>query len=111
VLGATERGLGGCIIGSVKRPRLRSELEIPECYEILLVLALSKPAETVVIEDLPADGNIDCYRDEASVHHVSKRSLDERIIGQYGWSSALRGHMLKSDDRSGFHISVQRLDR
>jgi nitroreductase len=81
MLGATERGLGGCMIGSVKRPRLRSELAIPERYEILLVLALGKPAETVVIEDLPADGNIDYYRDEAGVHHVPKRSLDELIVG------------------------------
>ena len=81
MLGTTERGLGGCMIGSVKRPRLQSELAIPERYEILLVLALGKPAETVVIEGLPANGNTDYYRDEASVHHVPKRSLDELIIG------------------------------
>jgi nitroreductase len=81
MLGAAERGLGGCMIGSVKRPRLRAELEIPDRYEILLVLALGKPAETVVIEDLPAGGSTSYYRDEASVHHVPKRSLDELIVG------------------------------
>ena len=48
MLGATERGLGGCMIGSIDRPELRQVLDIPERYEILLVLALGKPAEVVV---------------------------------------------------------------
>ena len=37
--------------------------------------------DLIDIEDLPANGNIDYYRDEASVHHVPKRSLDELIVG------------------------------
>ncbi|MBU0490298.1 MAG: nitroreductase family protein [Chloroflexi bacterium] len=40
LLGATERGLGGCIIGSIRREELRQALGIPDHYEILLVLAL-----------------------------------------------------------------------
>ena len=36
----------------------RAALEIPERYEILLVVALGKPAETVVLEDVgPAGGS------------------------------------------------------
>jgi len=80
MLGATERGLGGCMIGALDRSGLRAALDIPERYEILLVLALGKPAETVVIEDLPPDGNTNYWRDEQSVHHVPKRALDELII-------------------------------
>jgi nitroreductase len=38
MLGAAERGLGGCIIGSIDKDRLRQTLDIPERYEILLVL-------------------------------------------------------------------------
>ena len=80
MLGATERGLGGCIMRSVKRDALRELLDIPARYKILLVLALGKPAEQVVIEALGPDGDIRYYRDEQGVHHVPKRALDELIL-------------------------------
>jgi nitroreductase len=84
MLGATERGLGGCMIGAIDRDGLRQALSIPERYEILLLLALGKPAETVVLEDVGPDGDIKYYRDEEDVHHVPKRLLDELIIEEYG---------------------------
>jgi nitroreductase len=80
MLGAVERGLGGCMIGSIARDRLRETLDIPERYEILLVLALGKPNETVVLEELGPDGDIKYYRDEEDVHHVPKRSLAELVL-------------------------------
>jgi nitroreductase len=79
MLGATESGLAGCIIASVKKERLRSALEIPRDYEILLVLALGKAAEEVVLE-AAADNDIKYWRDEKGVHHVPKRALDEIIL-------------------------------
>ncbi|HEY9075844.1 MAG TPA: nitroreductase family protein [Anaerolineaceae bacterium] len=81
LLGAVEKGLGGCILGSVQRPGLAADLNIPEQYEILYVLALGKPKEQVFIEPVGADGDIKYYRDEQGGHHVPKRSLDELIIG------------------------------
>ncbi|MBU0703377.1 MAG: nitroreductase family protein [Chloroflexi bacterium] len=83
-LGAMERGLGGCMIGSIDRDSLRQTLDIPERYEILLVLALGKPSETVVIEEVGPDGDIRYYRDAESVHHVPKRSLDELVLQEHG---------------------------
>ena len=80
MLGAAEQGLGGCMIASVRRESLRKVLDIPERYEILLVLALGKPAETVVTEPVGEDGNITYYRDAEDVHHVPKRGLDELIL-------------------------------
>lgn len=80
LLGAVERGLGGCIIGSVNRPLLAASLGVSENYEILLVLALGKPIEQVVLEPISEDGNIRYYRDESGVHHVPKRGLDEVLI-------------------------------
>jgi nitroreductase len=82
LLGAAERGLGGCMLGSVQRKPLREALGIPDRYQILLVLVLGKPAETVVLETVGADGNIKYWRDAAGVHHVPKRALNEIIIGQ-----------------------------
>jgi len=81
LLGAAEKGLGGCIIGSIDRDRLRAEIDIPERYEILLVIALGYPSEKVALEDLGAEGSIRYYRDASDVHHVPKRSLDDVIIG------------------------------
>lgn len=80
LLGATERGLGGCMIGSVQRLKLQRELNLADNFQILLVVALGKPVETVVIDPLGADGDIKYWRDEAAVHHVPKRSLEELIV-------------------------------
>jgi nitroreductase len=81
MLGATEAGLGGCIIASVKKEKLRSLLDIPKDLEILLVLALGKPVEKVVIETL-VNNNVKYWRDEQRVHHVPKRTLDEIILNR-----------------------------
>ena len=81
LLGATEKGLGGCMIGSIKKPELAQTLNIPPCYEILLVLALGKPKETVILETVGSDGDIKYWRDGEGRHHVPKRTLDEIIIG------------------------------
>lgn len=84
LLGAVERGLGGCIIGSVQRPRLREILAIPDRYEILVVVALGAPQETVVVDEVGPDGDIKYWRDAGQVHHVPKRSLDELILAERG---------------------------
>ena len=80
LLGATEKGLGGCMIASIEKEGLRKTLEIPPRYEILLVLALGKPKETVVIETVGTSGDIKYWRDSEGVHHVPKRPLDDIII-------------------------------
>ncbi len=81
LLGATEKGLGGCIIGSVRKGELSQALAIPADYEILLVVALGQPKEKVVLEAMGPGGDIRYWRDEQGVHHVPKRSLGEIIIG------------------------------
>ena len=81
LLGATERGLGGCMIASVRKPALSQALAIPDHYEILLAIALGKPKETVVIEAVGPAGDIKYWRDAEGTHHVPKRSLDELIVG------------------------------
>lgn len=80
LLGATEKGLGGCMIGSVQRVVLHRELGLADNLHILLVIALGKPKETVVIDPVGSDGSITYWRDDESVHHVPKRSLDELIV-------------------------------
>ena len=81
LLGATEKGFGGCIMHTIQRDKLREALKIPMRYEIRLVLALGKPKETVKIEPLGLDGDIKYWRDSEAVHHVPKRALGDIIIG------------------------------
>ncbi len=79
LLAATELKLGGCIIASVKREKLRELIQIPEHLEILDVIALGKPTEEVVLEEME-DDNYEYWRDEKEVHHVPKRPLDSIVI-------------------------------
>jgi nitroreductase len=80
LLGAVEKGFGGCIIGGIQKERLRRDLAIPDHLRIRLVLALGKPVETAVLEDLEHGGDIRYWRDEKGVHHVPKRKLEELIV-------------------------------
>jgi nitroreductase len=79
MLGAAEAGLGGCIIGSIKRDELSDELSIPDKFEILLILAFGKPVENVIVEELK-NGDVKYWRDNNKNHHVPKRSLKDLII-------------------------------
>ena len=79
-LGACEKGIGCCMMGAIQRPKIKSAFDIPDQYDVLLVLALGKPAEKVLLDPLGLDGDTDYWRDEQSVHHVPKRSLDEVIV-------------------------------
>ncbi|MBQ9986434.1 MAG: nitroreductase family protein [Oscillospiraceae bacterium] len=79
LLAAAEMGLGGCMIGSIKRKELKETLSLSEEHDIMLVIALGKPVEKVVIENAK-DGDIKYWRDEERVHHVPKRPISELII-------------------------------
>lgn len=79
LLGAVEKGYGGCIIGAVKRTEISKLINIPDNYKISLIVALGKPKEEVVIDQVK-ENDIKYWRDENQVHHVPKRSLDSLII-------------------------------
>jgi len=80
LLGARALDLGGCMLGSIQRDRLRELLRIPEKLDILLVIALGRPKETVVLEEVGERGSIKYWRDAQGVHHVPKRRLEDIIL-------------------------------
>ena len=81
MLGAVEKGYGGCMLGNVQRSRLAEALQIDtEKYSIDLVLALGKPKEEVVLVPVNEDGDVRYYRDENQVHYVPKRRLEDLIV-------------------------------
>jgi nitroreductase len=80
MLGAVERGLGGCMIASIDRDAVRREFRVPEHFAIRLVLALGVPAEKVVLEDAKDSSDVIYWRDAEGTHHVPKRTMEELVV-------------------------------
>lgn len=80
LLRATEMGLGGCMIGNFSRDEVRAAIRLADHLEPLLVVAIGKPDEDIVLTDLPSDGNTAYYRDASDTHYVPKRALKDLII-------------------------------
>lgn len=80
LLGAVERGLGGCMFGSVRREELARRLGLPGTLAIALVIALGRPVEKVVLDGLAPGGSVKYWREPDGTHHVPKRGLDELIV-------------------------------
>jgi nitroreductase len=78
LLSAREKGYGGCAIAACNKEKIREILDVPGELEIAAVVALGKPKEKVVIDDMEK-ANIKYWRDENDVHHVPKRTTDELI--------------------------------
>ena len=83
LLGAREKGLAGCMLGSIDRNALRDSLNIPSQLKILLVIAIGKPREQVELETIGSDNSIRYWRDNEGVHHVPKRKLEDLIVAEH----------------------------
>jgi nitroreductase len=83
LLGAVEKGLAGCMLGSINRKKLKDILNIETEFKILLVIALGEPKEEVVIETVGHDNNIRYWRDDKEIHHVPKRKLSDVIVASF----------------------------
>lgn len=81
-LAARSRELGTCIFLSFKERLLKESLPIPDGYTILSVIAVGTPVEEVQIVSLPEDGSVKYYRNEAGVHFVPKRSLQDVLLAE-----------------------------
>ena len=80
LLGAVERGLGGCINASFNKEELSSLLSLPQNAEPVLLLAVGKPNEEIVLTRAEPGGDIAYWRDENDVHYVPKRALEDILI-------------------------------
>lgn len=82
-LGASEIGLGGCIIGNIVKNKLKEVINIGSEYDISLVIALGYPKEQVIIEEIGEDGDVKYWRDDENIHHVPKRKLKDLIVREF----------------------------
>ena len=83
LLGAVEKGFGGCMLGAVDKDNLRQLLNIPAGYEIVLVVALGKPKEKIILETMTPADSFNYWRDKDEGHHVPKRQLKDIIVAEY----------------------------
>ena len=81
-LGAVAMGYGACIIKSFNVAKLQEILGTDGYLQPTYVVALGKPVEKVVIENLTisSEEGIKYYRDTDGTHHVPKRTLDEILV-------------------------------
>lgn len=74
-LGATEKGLGGCIIKAFNPTGVAEALDIPARYKPLYVVALGYPAEKVKLVEMDEEApeGYKYYREADGTHCVPKR--------------------------------------
>ena len=80
MLGASEAGLGGCIIAAIRRKHLHKTLNLSNNLEILLVLAIGKTKENIILETIEENDDFKYWRDKSGNHHVPKRKLSDIVI-------------------------------
>ena len=77
ILVALEEGIGSCAITSFGHSKLKQVLNVPDKYEIALVLALGFLDESPVLE--VATDSITRWMDSEGVRHIPKRELKDII--------------------------------
>lgn len=80
MLGAVEKNLGGCMIRALNRKKISEALNLDDDIVIHIALAIGKPAQEVIVEDIKDGDNIKYWMDEDKTHHVPKIILDDLII-------------------------------
>lgn len=78
LLGAAAKNISGCRIGAFS-PKLKDLFQLPDTLTLELVIALGRPKEKIVIEEV-SEGNVQYWHDDKGVHHVPKRKLEDIII-------------------------------
>ena len=80
ILGAVEKNLGGYMIRALNRKKIADVLNLSDDYIIHIALAIGKPAQNVIIEDINENQDIKYWMDENKNHHVPKIVLDDLVI-------------------------------
>ena len=74
ILVALEEGVCSCALLNVDWDKLRTICNVPDSYDISLLIALGYPDESPVEE--PFDGSVKYWKDEQGVLHVPKKKLE-----------------------------------
>ena len=84
LLGATELGMGGCIIRTVNGYKVSRHFELPSNIEIVQVIALGYPDQNIQLTEISDNEPIEYFEDESGTHFVPKRKLEDIILYKKG---------------------------
>jgi nitroreductase len=82
LLGAVEKGLGGCIIGAINKNEVIKAFDIKENLEMKLIIALGSPDQNIIIDDAELHSDLKYWEDKSGNHHVPKLKLKDLIVGK-----------------------------
>ncbi len=77
ILVALEQGLGSCPILMFDENNLKPVLNIPDGYDVALVIAMGYPDESPVAE--VANDSVEGWVDDKLVRHIPKRKLEDIV--------------------------------
>ena len=80
LLAATEKDLGGIMIGNFSPDRVAQAMDLPESIVPMLIVAIGRPDEKIVLTEIEEGQSIKYYRDEQDVHYVPKRKLEDILL-------------------------------
>ena len=80
LLQAVEMGLGGCMIGNFNAASVKEVLGLEEQLHPLLIVAVGKPDEEIILTDVGEGGSTSYYRDDEDRHYVPKRALADIVL-------------------------------
>ena len=80
LLSAVEDNRGGCMIGNFSADEVKDKLKFSDNIQPMLIIALGKPNEKIVIKEIDSGENINYYRDKNDTHYVPKRKLKDIIF-------------------------------
>lgn len=71
--------MGDDIVKAFKNESLRTILQLPDHLKITYVIALGKPKETVVLEEMRGK-DYKYWRENDGSHHVPKRPVQDLLV-------------------------------
>ena len=80
LLAAAEKDLGGIMIGNFSPERVAQAMDLPETIVPMLIVAIGRPDEKIVLTEIENGQSTKYYRDEQDVHYVPKRKLEDIVI-------------------------------
>lgn len=80
LLAASEIGLSGCMIGSFGADTLKESFGLEENLVPVLVIAIGKGTEQIVLTEVADGESTKYYRDSEGTHYVPKRKLKDITI-------------------------------
>jgi len=79
-LSLTQSGYGCCMVASFNKDKMNTLLDVDDDFRTMLLIAVGKSNEKIVLVDISKDESTKYYRDDKNVHYVPKIKADDIIL-------------------------------